>query len=89
MEQLIAAVAERSRIGLFRRFEIMRQWQATSTRSLEDDRTDGLHMTDQSYGCLAVGLAEALARTGGRKSAPRRPRRRGSPACAAAADAAP
>ena len=28
MEQLIAEVAERNRVGLFRRFEIMRHWLA-------------------------------------------------------------
>jgi len=63
MEQLIATVAERTRIGLFHRFEIMRYWEAAQP----DDAPklvgpDGLHMTDRSYGCLAVGLAEGLAR---------------------------
>ncbi len=62
MEQLIAKAAERTRVGLFRRFEIMRYWQAAQQA---DAATmigpDGLHMTDRGYGCLAVELAEGLA----------------------------
>src|SRR6266851_2835582 len=63
MEQLIATVAERTRIGLFRRFEIMRYWQAAEQADVPKMvGPDGLHMTDRSYGCLADGLAEGLAR---------------------------
>jgi len=63
MEQLIATVAQRTRIGLFRRFEIMRYWQAVEQGDVPKMiGPDGLHMTDRSYGCLAVGLAEGLAR---------------------------
>ena len=63
MEQLIATVAERTRIGLFRRFEIMRHWQAAEQADVPKMvGPDGLHMTDRSYGCLADGLAEGLAR---------------------------
>jgi acyl-CoA thioesterase I len=62
MEQLIAAVAERTRVGLFRRFEIMRHWQAAEEADVPKMvGPDGLHMTDRSYGCLAAGLAEGLA----------------------------
>jgi acyl-CoA thioesterase I len=62
MEQLIGTVAERTGVGLFHRFEIMRYWQAAR----QDDTlpmigSDGLHMTDRGYGCLAADLAEALA----------------------------
>ncbi len=63
MEQLIATVAEHTRIGLFRRFEIMRYWQAAEQADVPKMvGPDGLHMTDRSYGCLADGLAEGLAR---------------------------
>jgi acyl-CoA thioesterase-1 len=62
MEQLIAAVAEHDRIGLFRRFEIMRYWQARQQENAQIVGPDGLHMTDRSYGCLADQLADALAR---------------------------
>lgn len=62
MEQLIAAAAEHTRVGLFRRFDIMRYWQSAQqgdTPALVGP--DGLHMTDRSYGCLALELADALA----------------------------
>jgi lysophospholipase L1-like esterase len=62
MEQLIATVAEHARVGLFHRFEIMRYWQtAQQADTPKMVGPDGLHMTDRSYGCLAVELAEALA----------------------------
>jgi lysophospholipase L1-like esterase len=63
MEQLIAVVAERDQIGLFRRFELMRYWQAgQQADAAQMVGPDGLHMTDRSYGCLADDLAEGLAR---------------------------
>lgn len=74
MEQIIANVAKSTRIGLFRRFEIMRRWQAAK----QDGASlmigpDGLHMTDRGYGCLAADLADALAWNWGshRPDAPR------------------
>jgi hypothetical protein len=62
MERLLAELAKRARVGLFRRFEIMQEWDRT--RQLAPAAMigpDGLHMTDASYGCLADQLAEALA----------------------------
>jgi lysophospholipase L1-like esterase len=62
MERLIAEIALRTYVGLFHRFEIMREWDRT--RQLAPAAMigpDGLHMTDASYGCLANQLAEALA----------------------------
>lgn len=62
MERLIANVAKSARVGLFRRFEIMQQWQATQPADAPKMiGPDGLHMTDRGYGCLAADLAEALA----------------------------
>jgi acyl-CoA thioesterase I len=62
MERMIANVAKSARIGLFRRFDIMRQWQAGQHDSAPKMiGPDGLHMTDRGYGCLAADLAEALA----------------------------
>ncbi|MBV9825898.1 MAG: SGNH/GDSL hydrolase family protein [Alphaproteobacteria bacterium] len=62
MQGLIAGVAKRDNIGLFRRFDIMRnratEHPAEAARMIG---SDGLHMTDDGYGCLAVNLAEALA----------------------------
>jgi acyl-CoA thioesterase I len=62
MERLIAEIARRTQVGLFRRFEIMKEWDRT--QQLAPASTighDGLHMTDASYACLANQLAEALA----------------------------
>jgi acyl-CoA thioesterase I len=62
MERLIAKMARVSQVGLFRRFEIMREWYHTQQLApAAVIGPDGLHMTDASYGCLANQLAEALA----------------------------
>jgi acyl-CoA thioesterase I len=62
MEQMIANVAKSARVGLFRRFEIMEQWQAAQQADAPKMiGPDGLHMTDRGYSCLAADLAEALA----------------------------
>jgi len=62
MERAIAEIARRSHVGLFRRFEIMQEWDRTQQLAPAPMiGPDGLHMTDASYGCLASQLAEALA----------------------------
>ncbi|HKS89448.1 MAG TPA: SGNH/GDSL hydrolase family protein [Stellaceae bacterium] len=62
MERLIADAAKRGRVGLFRRFEIMRHWQnAAAADAPPMVGPDGLHMSDQGYRCLAADLATALA----------------------------
>ena len=62
MQQLLADVAKRANVGLFRRFEIMRHWHAEQrSDAVPAIGPDGLHMTDRSYACLAAGLAEAIA----------------------------
>jgi len=62
MERLLAELAQRARIGLFSRFEIMKEWDRTQQLApAAMIGPDGLHMTDISYGCLANRLAEALA----------------------------
>src|SRR5947207_4405182 len=60
MVRLIADIAKEARIGLFRRFEIMR-WQAAQPDAQAMIGADGLHMNDRGYGCLAAGLADSLA----------------------------
>lgn len=61
MEQLISEIADRERIGLFRRFEIMHDWERTDRLApAAMIGPDGLHMTDASYFCLAQRLAAAL-----------------------------
>jgi acyl-CoA thioesterase-1 len=62
MERLIAQLAHHAHVGLFRRFEIMQEWDHTHQLAPAAlIGADGLHMTDASYGCLANQLAEALA----------------------------
>ena len=62
MERMIAEVAKRTRVGLFRRFEIMQEWDRTQQLAPASSvGPDGLHMTDAGYACLANQLAEALA----------------------------
>ena len=63
MERLLANLAKREHVGLFRRFALMRYWQAAQPdESPTMIGSDGLHMTDRGYFCLAADLAEALAR---------------------------
>jgi acyl-CoA thioesterase-1 len=62
MERLIAEIARGAHVGLFRRFEIMEEWDHTHQLApAAMIGVDGLHMTDASYACLANQLAEALA----------------------------
>jgi acyl-CoA thioesterase-1 len=62
MERLIGEVAREAHVGLFRRFEIMQEWDRTQQLTPAPMiGPDGLHMTDASYACLANQLAEALA----------------------------
>ena len=62
MERLIGEIAHSNHVGLFRRFEIMQEWDHTQQLAPAAlIGPDGLHMTDASYGFLASELAEALA----------------------------
>ncbi len=62
MEQVIAETARHAHVGLFRRFEIMKEWDKTHQLApAAMIGPDGLHMTDASYNCLANQLAEALS----------------------------
>jgi lysophospholipase L1-like esterase len=61
MERVIADAAKQERVGLFRRFEIMRHWQAARPDAPAAVGADGLHMNDRGYGCLAAQLAASLA----------------------------
>src|SRR5215469_2926581 len=61
MEDLVAETADRARIGLFRRFALMRYWQSSpASEAPAMTGPDGLHMTDAGYGCLATQLSSAL-----------------------------
>ena len=61
METLLADTAQELGVGLFRRFALMQHWQhAQPADAPALIGPDGLHMTDLSYGCLAVALADSL-----------------------------
>ena len=61
MERILRTFTQANRIGLFRRFAIMRHWATTwdpdFKRMLSDD---GIHLTDLSYGCVAKLLARGI-----------------------------
>ena len=71
----IAAVANDMKVAVFRRFAVMRHWVSSGQYKIEDIiSSDGLHMNDVSYGCIARLLADSLVAAvepephGGRRS---------------------
>jgi acyl-CoA thioesterase I len=61
---LIATAAKQERVGLFHRFALMRHWHDVEGMAFETFvSSDGLHMNDWSYNCLAKAVANAIART--------------------------
>lgn len=62
MVSLIATTAKAEHVGVFHRFELMRRWRETEQLPFETFvSTDGLHMNDWSYACLAKALGTAIA----------------------------
>ena len=56
-----AAVANDTNVAVFQRFAVMRHWIASSQYKIEDIiSSDGLHMTNVSYSCIAHLLADSL-----------------------------
>lgn len=61
MEALLTRIALEERVGLFRRFDIMRHWVESKRMNFSDMLIqDGLHLTDLSYGCLGRLMADAV-----------------------------
>ncbi|MGB7949127.1 MAG: SGNH/GDSL hydrolase family protein [Candidatus Binatia bacterium] len=57
----ISAVANEMKVGVFPRFAVMRHWISSNQYRAEDiTSSDGLHMNDVSYGCIARLLADSL-----------------------------
>ena len=57
----IAAVANDTNVAVFRRFAVMRHWISSGQYKIEDIiSSDGLHMNDVSYSCIARLLADSL-----------------------------
>lgn len=58
----VGAVANDMKVAVFRRFAVMRHWISSGQYTVEDIiSSDGLHMNDVSYGCIARLLADSLA----------------------------
>jgi lysophospholipase L1-like esterase len=61
MQKILAELATETRVGLFRRFAIMRDWLRNGGLQVGDIVTpDGLHMNDLGYGCWAAALGQSL-----------------------------
>jgi acyl-CoA thioesterase I len=57
----IAAVANDTNVDVFPRFAVMRHWISSGQYKIEDIiSSDGLHMNDVSYSCIAHLLADSL-----------------------------
>jgi acyl-CoA thioesterase-1 len=58
----VSAVANDMKVAVFRRFAVMRHWISSGHYKVEDIiSSDGLHMNDVSYSCIARLLADSLA----------------------------
>src|SRR5205085_7704644 len=58
---VITATARDEEVGLFNRFAVMRYWREAEKLPLEQFvTTDGLHMNDWGYACVAKLLAGAI-----------------------------
>jgi lysophospholipase L1-like esterase len=76
MIALLAKIAKEEKVGVFRRFDMMRRWHDDENLPFEAFvSADGLHMNDWSYACLAkwlgVAIAEAATRPTETASVPR------------------
>jgi acyl-CoA thioesterase-1 len=70
MVELVAAAAKAENVGLFHRFSVMRYWNKTRKIPFETFlSSDGLHLNDWSYGCVAKLLGAAIAEAATRQTA--------------------
>jgi acyl-CoA thioesterase-1 len=77
MVGLLATLAKRDNVNLFRRFAVMQNWHEASGIPFETFVTaDDLHMNDWGYGCVAKILADAIAEAASRPTLTARAARR-------------
>jgi lysophospholipase L1-like esterase len=70
---VIGAVANEMKVAVFQRFSVMRHWISSGEYKVEDIiSSDGLHMNDVSYSCIARLLADSLAAAAGPETHARR-----------------
>lgn len=66
MMKLLGKVAELRKIGVFPRFEVMRDWHERQAIPVEEFIiSDGLHMSDWGYACFAQLLADDIVKSVG------------------------
>ena len=66
MVKLLGKVAALRHIGVFPRFEVMREWHETQAIPIDNFVTaDGLHMNDWGYACFAQLLGDDIIRSVG------------------------
>jgi lysophospholipase L1-like esterase len=66
MVRLLGKVAQLRRIGIFPRFEVMREWHERQAIPIDDFViADGLHMNDWGYACFAQLLGDDIIRSVG------------------------
>jgi acyl-CoA thioesterase I len=64
MVSLIAAEGRRQDVGVFHRFEMMKEWRENARMPFQAfSSPDGLHMNDWGYDCFARNLAAAIVET--------------------------
>ncbi|MFK4571235.1 hypothetical protein ABIF94_002671 [Bradyrhizobium ottawaense] len=66
MVKLLGKVAELRHVGIFPRFEVMRDWHENQSIPVESFViADGLHMNDWGYACFAQLLGDDIIRSVG------------------------
>jgi lysophospholipase L1-like esterase len=67
MVTLLSKVAELRHVGIFPRFEVMREWHENQALPIDSFViADGLHMNDWGYACFAQLLGDDIIRSVGR-----------------------
>ena len=66
MINLLGKVAELRHVGIFPRFEVMRDWHEKQAIPIDNFVTaDGLHMSDWGYACFAQLLGDDIIKSVG------------------------
>jgi hypothetical protein len=66
MVRLLGRIAQLRHVGVFPRFEVMRQWHENQSLPIDSFViADGLHMNDWGYACFAQILGDDIIRSVG------------------------
>jgi hypothetical protein len=66
MVKMLGRVGQLRHIGVFPRFEVMRQWHENQALPIDSFViADGLHMNDWGYACFAQTLGDDIIRSVG------------------------